>query len=71
MKGKILIFITSLISLLVSLHLHHVAGYVIDDYNLSGTSYYGGEVGLLLSWLRLLLLAVCVAASLVPILKKA
>lgn len=70
MKAKILVLVTSLLSLLASLHLHYVAGYVIDEYNLSGTSYYGGEVGLLMSWLRLLLLAVCVLASLFSIFKK-
>lgn len=70
MKVKLLILITSFLSLLVSLHLHYVAGYVIDEYNLSGASYYGGELGLLLSWLRLLLLAVCTVASLISILKK-
>lgn len=70
MKAKILVLVTSLLSLLASLHLHYVAGYVIDEYNLSGTSYYGGEVGLLLSWLRLLLLAVCVIASLRSLFKK-
>ena len=68
---KVLILITSFLSLFSSLYLHYVAGYVIDEYNLSGVSYYGGEIGILLSWLRLLLLAVCVAASLISIFKKA
>lgn len=70
MIAKILVLISSLLSLLASVHLHYVAGYVIDEYNLSGASYYGGEAGLLLSWLRLLLLAFCVVASLISILKK-
>lgn len=67
---NVLMLITSFLGLLISLYLQYVAGYVIDEYNLSGTSYYGGEVGLLLSWLRLLVLAVCVVASLITILKK-
>lgn len=67
---NVLMLITSFLGLLISLYLQYVAGYVIDEYNLSGTSYYGGEVGLLLSWLRLLVLAVCVVASLISILKK-
>ena len=67
---NVLMLITSFLGLLISLYLQYVAGYVIDEYNLSGSGYYGGEVGLLFSWLRLLVLAVCVVASLISILKR-
>ena len=61
--SQLLILLTSLFSLAISLYLTYISGYVIDENNLSGASYYGGEMGLLLNWLRLGLLLICVVAA--------
>jgi hypothetical protein len=59
MKKKtmsILVFIFSAVSLLISLKLFWNMGVFVDEYNLSPAIVNGGEVWLLMDWLRLLLL---------------
>lgn len=67
---KVIIFLSSLAGFVISLYLQYISGYVIDEHNLSGASYYGGELGLAVSWLRLLVLLVCAAVSGAMLLKK-
>lgn len=52
------IFISSLVSLLISMRLFLNLGVFVDEYNLSPDIVYGGDFWLYMSWLRIGLLLI-------------
>ncbi|MEF9960278.1 MAG: hypothetical protein RR448_01745 [Niameybacter sp.] len=72
MKHKILgsiIFVTSLISLIISMKLFWNMGIFVDEYNLSPDIVYGGNLWLTMSWLRMGLLLIATVASGISLVK--
>ncbi|MGL4760808.1 MAG: hypothetical protein ACRCWG_05045 [Sarcina sp.] len=73
MKSKILngnIFILSLTCLLISLKLFWNMGIYVDEFNTSPDIIFGGELPLLMYWLRLGALTLLCALSGVNLFKK-
>lgn len=57
------IFISSLVSLLISMRLFLNLGVFVDEYNLSPDIVYGGDFWLYMSWLRIGLLLIITIVS--------
>ena len=54
---RVILLLLCLASLLISLHLFYQQAIVTDEQSLSAAQLYGGQLQLLLAWLRLFLLA--------------
>lgn len=65
-----IIFISGFVSLIISLILFYRQGIFCDEYNLSPSAVYSGELYNILDWLRLALLAIVIIVSLVNIIRE-
>lgn len=73
MKGKFLnisIFVLSLICLLISLKLFWNMGVYVDEFNTSPDVVLGGNLWLIMDWIRLVISAVICVLSSINLFKK-
>lgn len=63
-KGvKIIVFILSLISLMISMKLFYNMGVYVDEFSTNPSTVLGGDFWLYMDWLRLAFIAVITAVS--------
>lgn len=67
---KIIIFVLSLISFLISVVLFYNLGIFADEHNLSPEDVCGGKLELIFDWIRLLLLGLLCLLSGISLLRK-
>lgn len=67
---KVVIFVLSLISFLISLILFYNLGIFVDEHNLSPADVCGGQLELIFDWIRLLLLGLLCLLSGISLLRK-
>lgn len=64
------LLICCLLSLLISMYIFYHQGIAADELNLGTAQLFGGETGLITSWLRMLLLLLANILSLINLLSE-